>query len=214
MKKYKTVVRVEDIFHSAANKKTGSREMTWVNTSSLANQFLNDPQLYPLTSMLNRRRRTDGSLVRSGRMHEYCDRALIEVSELQKWVTSRKRSIGSLDGVPQYRVEVDGDGVMERDHNKQPVFDPPLDGLPFIENQRPAMATKSSTTRKPSKTEDLSQVRGELESVKQLLADQAALLSQTLEESRSAKNDLHDDNEPKAPSLLQRIKAVFIGGKR
>ncbi len=214
MKKYKTVVRVEDIFHSAANKKTGSRDMTWINAGSLANQFMNNPQLYPLTSMLNRKRRTDGSLVRSGRMHKYIDRALIEVSELEKWLASRKRSIGSLDGVPQYRVEVDGDGVMERDNNKQPVFDPPLDGLPFIENQRLVMATKSSTIRKPSKTEDLSQVKGELEAVKQLLADQAALLSQTLEESRSAKNDLHDDKEPKARSLLQRIKAFFIGGKR
>lgn len=213
MKKYKTVVRVEDIFHSAANKKTGSREMTWVNTTSVANQFLNNPQLYPLTSMLNRRRRTDGSLVRSGRMHEYCDRALIEVSELQKWVASRKRSIGSLDGVPQYRVEVDGDGVMERDSNEQPIFDPPLDGLPFSENQRPVAATKSSTTRKPSKAEDLSQVKGELEAVKQLLADQAALLSQSLEESRSAKDTQHEHEQPKAPSLLQRIKAIFVGGK-
>ncbi len=213
MKKYKTVVRVEDIFHSAANKKTESREMTWGNTRSLANQFLNNPHLYPLTSMLNRTRRTDGSLVRSGRMHEYCDRALIEVSELQKWVASRKRSIGSLDGLPQYRVEVDGDGVMERDHNKQPVFDPPLDGLPFIENQRPVMATKSSTNRKPSKTQDLSQVKGELQTVKQLLAYQTALLSQTLEESRSAKDAQHDHEQPKASSLLQRMKAVFFGGK-
>ena len=146
-------------------------------------------------------------------MHEHRYGVVIDISEFEKWVASRKRSIGSVSEIAQYRVLTDGDGVMERDRNKRPVFDPPLDGLPFTENQRPVMATKSSTNRKPSKTEDLSQVKGELEAVKQLLADQAALLSQSLEESRSAKDTQHEHEQPKASSLLQRIKAVFVGGK-
>lgn len=192
-----TVVFVQDLFVSPFNGPTKTKPKRFNHPRTIAQEWLNTTKIYPKTSQLNRYRKDDGSLACGERTHRYTHDAVIEFSELHKYIALRQRPIGSVDGVKTYQVVVDGDGVLQRDANKRPLCDPPLDGLPFAENAQ----------SKPKKVKAHKPVQ-----IKVVAADSKPKIKQVQAQSKTNNDQIEDLPARSSRSIWQRVKAVFVGG--
>lgn len=123
--KTEDVFKVCELFDSPLNIKT-EKKSRWSRPSKIFEALAG----YPKTSMLNRRRKADGSLMRSGsRIHNHLDDAVIAECDLREYLEkdlrARLAGIDSIDkllekakadGKPlqPHTIAVDGDGVAKR----------------------------------------------------------------------------------------------------
>lgn len=167
--KTQDVFKVRDLFDSPLNIKT-DKKSRWSKPSKIFEALAG----YPKTSMLNRRRNADGSLMRSGiRIHNHLDDAVIAECDLREYLAKDPRarlagidSIDKLlakakaDGKPlqPHTIAVDGDGVAKRVNG---ALIPATKALPFDEPHskrgRKAVAAKASASIK-AEVEDLRSV--------------------------------------------------------
>jgi hypothetical protein len=192
-----TVVLVRDMFEGPFNSSTPTKPKRYKDARTIAQQWVDHPDIYPKTSQLNRYRKPDGSLADGKHKHRNTKDAAIEFSELHKYMTLRKKAGGSIDGLKTYQVFVDGDGVMLRDSNSRPLCDPPLDGLPFADDTQKPKRLKTQT--KPVE-------------IKIVALASKAKIKQVQAELHSKNQQIDELPARSSRSLWRRIKAVFVGG--